>query len=284
MEFCIAILSFNHPELTKRCVESVVDKVKNEQIILIHNGSEKRHVDKLKNYFPSIQHLVFDKNFGWTGGVNRGLDFVFEQFSWCLLLTNDTELIELNFDWNNHKSSLVAPLIYFRKEPRVDSIGAIFRPWLTQLQHLREERSYSSSEFFYVPGTAFAIHRDFYKTNGKFDENLHTYWEDVDYSCRAFQKGLKLCSDRKIRILHRVGKTCHSKPFYTTYLFQRNKKIVSQRYCPIHLKWLLHLILIKDFVGLSVRFLKLGQFLKWSLLFSAYWRNELPMELETKIK
>jgi GT2 family glycosyltransferase len=87
---------------------------------------------------------------------------------------------------------------------------------------------------YYVPGTAFLLDRESWQKlahDGRaFDESLHTYWEDVDLSMRAHAEKVKVAPWPAVQLLHKVGKTCHRNPFYTRFLFQRNRRIVSRRY------------------------------------------------------
>src|SRR6185437_1526529 len=127
---------------------------------------------------------------------------------------------------------------------------AVFKPWSGRLRHIRDEKEARGQcaphgetpsrrrfhpNYFYVPGTAFWLDRKTWQTIGPFDESLHTYWEDVDFSARAHLHGAYVGVHPETAIVHSVGKTCHKLPFYTQYLFQRNRRVVSQRYSP---KWL----------------------------------------------
>ena len=77
MNLTCAILSFNHPEITSRCVKSVVryfadnaPQASLKNIILVHNGSRPEHVETLKISWPQIHHLELASNRGFSGGAN----------------------------------------------------------------------------------------------------------------------------------------------------------------------------------------------------------------------
>ncbi len=230
MKKCIVLLSFNHPEITKRALLSALKF--NLPIILVHNGSMLKHVENIKSSVldSKIIHLVFEHNTGFSGGANRGLHYAFNiaEFDWALFITNDIELI--NFPEFDLVPGLYAPLIYFRKTDKIDSIGGFFDPKFGKLSHNKSKNIDLARKFFYIPGTSFLIHRSIFLNVGGFDETLHTYWEDVDFSVRAYLKNQKLGIATEIQLLHRVGKTCHDNPMYTTYFYQRNRKKISLRY------------------------------------------------------
>lgn len=268
MKNAFLVLSYNHPELTTRCIESILrvsgnsdNQLRPDGLILVHNGSEKKHRDTLKIRFPNIQHLEIEENKGYAAGVNQGLRFAFKEFDRVLFFTNDTELVELPKDLPKERG-LFAPLIYFRKLDRIDSLGGFFYPNLAKLVHVKNEKDFSAyfsnttskvslrRKIPYVPGSAFLIDRDLFLRLKGMDESLHTYWEDVDFSVRCFLSGENVGIVKDWKLLHRVGKTCHQKPFYTTYLYQRNRRIVSFRYANFFYKPLLFALWFFPFIRL----------------------------------
>jgi GT2 family glycosyltransferase len=231
------ILSFNHPDWTERAVLSALSLHPKEHLFLVHNGSELKWVTQHQNKFPQLKHLVIEINKGFTGGANFALKYLFETYNWVFFQTNDCLL--LNKLSAPQAAGLYAPLVYKRKIGRVDSLGAKFWPHRSKLQHCQSEVDFnqkSAHSSNYVPGSAFWIHKSIFSKVGFFDEALHTYWEDVDYSQRVTKLKLRLDIYPQTQLIHGVGKTCYKDPFYTRHLFQRNKKIISYRYTPLYLK------------------------------------------------
>ena len=236
----VVILSFNHPDITTRCVQSVLNIFSSSQVVLVHNGSISKNVDSLRKQFSEITHLVLPENRHFSGGANRGLSYLFKQFSfeYCLFLTNDTQLVDFNFgpQFSNLKG-VFAPLILKRKTQMIDSIGGKVNLSTMRLAHLKNTDEFdqlktTKREFFYVPGTAFLIDRTSFAQLGGYIESLQTYWEDVELSLRAKSVGVGLGILPSIKVQHSIGKTCHKLSEYTIYLFHRNKIIVSKAYLP----------------------------------------------------
>lgn len=267
-EMITTILSFNHPNLTSRCVQSALRFVSPKQILLVHNGSRPENVTTLKNEFSEIHHACLETNRGFSGGANFALQTAFslikaqdalaldtpmqdaaaqhQPHKWVYFVTNDCEL--LNTPTQPQQMGLFAPLIYRRQTQKIDSIGGTFRPLTGRLEHFRSiENAHQFlkqkskrikidlQKYFYVPGTAFFIDQHTLEKLGGFDETLHTYWEDVDLSARAAKLNLHLGIATDTHLMHKVGKTCHKDPFYTNHLFKRNRKTVSSRHVA---KWL----------------------------------------------
>jgi GT2 family glycosyltransferase len=309
IQFAFLILSYNHPEYTKRTVNHLntqLNKTKHlrsmAHVGIIHNGGHKKIVDDLKREYPELLHIEIEENFGFTGGVNGGFDTVFHhaefQCSWCLIISNDCDCMEIDeekFQRLKEKVGFLGIHQYARKMPYIDSHGGQFTPSLGALKHLKH-----SSEFFsktkgrlwktypYLPGASFLIHREVYLTLGPFDQSLHSYFEDVDYSLR-YQR-LNILKDHwekmgifpGISFVHRLGKTNRENPYYTTYLYWRNRRIVSLRYgnlcerfvfcCVYTFGWLK--MVIKIFQSTKNHSVK-----KKKLLYLMFaWRDELKSE------
>lgn len=266
------ILSYNHPEITQQAVESLLQKGLNPQdILLFHNGSEKKWVQLLKDKFSEIQHEVIDQNRGYSGGANEALERAFKKWDWVFFLTNDTRLIHFSPPtplW----PGLYAPPIWNRKHEKLDSWGGYLLLPQARLRHARSGQDRPlKNEFFYVPGTAFLIHKNFF-SHQKFDESLNTFWEDVDLSIRALREGDVVSRTSIFEVLHLGGKTCHKSSNYTLYLFQRNRWIVSFRQAPFLQK-----------ISLAFYFFKENLRILFKLLFQARWddlRNYLRGQKE----
>ncbi len=260
--YSVGILSYNHPNLTARCLNSFAIKSlevgngQNEEIYLLHNGSRAQNVDVLKANFSSIRHLELHENQGFSGGANFLINSIFSlsRHDWLLFVTNDCRLIEMSTA--PQSPGLYAPLIYRRNTELIDSIGAVFKPLTGKLSHLRSLSQAQQAlhlrakmtrtfrqKYFYIPGTAFWVHRSAWLALGGFDTSLHTYWEDVDLSIRAQNIGIQLGLAPQTQLRHGIGKTCHKDQFYTQHLFQRNRRIISRRYAnflerPLQRLWL----------------------------------------------
>lgn len=222
--YAVVILSYNHPELTARCIDSVLDKKNSSPLYLVHNGSLEKHREYLIKKYPQLLHLILSQNKGYSGGANFGLNEAFKKNEHVLFLTNDVEVIQLP---QEAIQGFAAVKTYRRHTENIDSIMGIIDLKTGHLSHLKDiKKDYvtNSSFTYYIPGTAFWIDRKTFQTLNGFDESYHTYWEDVDFSYRAAQKNIDLQVDETTVLRHKIGKTCHKNDFYTYYLFQRNRR------------------------------------------------------------
>lgn len=200
-------------------------------VMLIHNGSLAEHRQKLKDSFPGISHFEITENKGFTCGTNAGLKHCFETHEWVYFITNDCELVTpLTLP---QTSGFYAPTIFRRKIGTIDSKGGRLNLALGKLHHCKNREDFEKIDLLsksYIPGTAFILHRNFFQQVGDFDESLHTYWEDVDFSLRAQKLGLTLSLSEENQLTHKIGKTCHKDKFYTQHLFWKNRETITKRH------------------------------------------------------
>lgn len=235
--YAISILSYNHPELTAKTIQSVLETdFSVEKIFLIHNGSELVHQNALVSQFPQIHHLILDKNKGYSGGANFAFAEVFKLHSNIFFLTNDTEVLELPDEFPSEYDFFSVSILK-RNSASMDSVMGAINLKNGKLSHLKSRADIQvtigdlKSET-YIPGTAYGITKKTYVTLAGFDESLHTYWEDVDFSLRAHRASprLKVGYSDQFKVKHKIGKTCHKHRFYTLYLFQRNRRRIMHKF------------------------------------------------------
>lgn len=225
----VVILSYNHPGITKACIESALQFFKPEEIILVHNGSLQKNVIALQENFPQIKHLEFSDNKGFSGGANRGINFAIQNgVENVLFLSNDTKLTKWNFKTPPEKKFLIAPKVELRETGRTASLGGNVCLKKGKLNHLEENEKPTGR--FFVPGAAFIINKEAWVALEGFDENLGSYWEDVDLSLRAKKAGVVLNATQEVVVKHGVAKTTGGDPFYTLYSFHRNRRRVVLRH------------------------------------------------------
>jgi GT2 family glycosyltransferase len=238
-DYLIVVLSVNKPKLTTDCLTSILDAgYSPESVRLVDNGSNDYSRELVKKKHPGIVGYRLDENRGYSGGFNFGLKSAFEEGARSVVfLTNDTELTagaaeSLLSSAEQSGAGIITPKIVLKNHPDVvDSIGGFFDRSNGVLSHQKRYQAPLLGEDTYAPGTAMWISREAFEKTGGTDEGFHTYWEDVDLSFRARKQGIPIAVCDKAVIRHGVGQTCHKKPLYTTFYFNRNRI----RFCKRHL-------------------------------------------------
>jgi len=236
----IVVLSYNKPGLTECCINSILRSGYSEAwVTLVDNGSRPEAFQSIREKFPGIHILRLERNCGFAGGFNSGLNHVFDAgYTSAFFASNDTELTPgvvetCRRTGEIHGAGLVAPAILMGRRPYpLNSVGGWFDRRSLKLNHYRERGMPTLlKEDDYVPGAAFWITRDAFKMLQGADPEYHTYWEDADLSFRAAEAAIALARTESARVLHKTGQTCRKKHRYTTYYYRRNRI----RFCRRHL-------------------------------------------------
>jgi GT2 family glycosyltransferase len=90
----VIIINYNTFRLTSTCIRSVYACTKGipVEVILVDNASTECDPQDFKKEFPEIQLIVSERNLGFAGGNNLGLQKARGEY--LLLLNSDTELKE----------------------------------------------------------------------------------------------------------------------------------------------------------------------------------------------
>jgi GT2 family glycosyltransferase len=199
------ILNYGAPhEVLHRCVASLVAQTYPTHILLVDNGSPRHQeaVDLVGDAFPDVQILRLDKNYGFAGGMNRGVAAVSTEY--VLLLNNDVtvapDAVEEMRRLIDGRQDVVgiAPKILLENPPGfidaignlVDSQGQAFNMGIGQLDAGQYD---SVEETFGACFAAALLRRDAWREGlvGTLDESYFMYYEDVDWCFRAGILGYK---------------------------------------------------------------------------------------------
>jgi len=90
----IVIINYNTLNITKQCIQSIVDHTKDVayEIILVDNASTEGNTDDLKVLFPQIKLIKSPDNVGFAKGNNLGIKHATGEI--ILLLNSDTYFTE----------------------------------------------------------------------------------------------------------------------------------------------------------------------------------------------
>jgi GT2 family glycosyltransferase/glycosyltransferase involved in cell wall biosynthesis len=207
-------------EILRRCIDSVASQTIPLHILLVDNDSPKNQdaLDRIKEEFPAVELLRLSRNWGFAGGMNRGIAAAKTEY--VLLLNNDVTLAP-NAAEEMRKAMVgsedvvgIAPKILLENPlgfidaigNLVDGIGQAYNMGIGQLdigQYDRVEPTF---------GACFAatlIRRDAFRPGlvGPLDERYFMYYEDVDWCFRAGVLGYKFitCPTAVVNHMHSMS-------------------------------------------------------------------------------
>lgn len=200
----IVILNYNRPGLTLACVDSVLKlDYPNFHLIVVDNASTDDSVEQFKKAFidSRIELLVNDRNEGYAGGNNRGIDrAMYEGASYVFILNSDTIVTA---------GCLEALVAAMEADPRIGIAGcqiedvgyestpnqgqqiSLFTGITAHWPHCKPALSPTDVDF--ICGAAILLRAEILHQVGAFDAKFFMYCEDVDIAFRVRRAGYKVC-------------------------------------------------------------------------------------------
>ena len=232
MKIAAVVLSWNGKEDTLACLRSLEGE--DVDVIVVDNASDDGTADAV----TGVQLIRNDRNLGYAGGMNVGIQRALERGADAvLLLNNDVEVnpgaIEALVAAEG--AGAVCPVIVFADDPeRVWYSGARFDPRRGYNGRHRTDEPPGARETERICGAAVLIPREILELVGTFDEGLFAYVEDADWSLRAREAGQRLVVEPRSRVRHKVsastgGEGSESALYYST----RNTLRVCERHAPL---------------------------------------------------
>ncbi len=210
----IIIVNWNAGKQLYECINSIIaadrEGFKLQRVVIVDNASSDGSIDCLKNLDLPLEIIQNLTNRGFAAACNQGSEH--SQADYLLFLNPDTRLF---------KNSLIKP-IQFMENPTnthigicgiqlLDENGVVNRhccyfPNPRKLFNkilglnyisLKHFSSYTMVEWEHstnrkvdhVIGAFYLVRRKLFESLNKFDERFFVYWEDMDFSYRAYQAG-----------------------------------------------------------------------------------------------
>ena len=215
----VILINWNSFPLTAGCIESLCAmKYTDYDIIVVDNDSTDNSRQLLTEKFARIILLKSDKNLGFTGGNNLGMQYAIQHgYTYQLLLNNDTfvadNFLELlvNYMDKQPEAGAIQPLIYCNHNRElVWNAGSYYNHWLgycytVNYHKILEPKNNLTREVDWITGCAFFIRTSVLLKTGLLAENMFMYYEDIDCSFRIRKAGFKLIFYPQSVIYHIAG-------------------------------------------------------------------------------
>ena len=281
----VVILNYNGVDYLKRFLPTVVENSTKCHIAVIDNNSDDTSLNFIKTNYPDVQLISLKKNYGFSGGYNRGLAYV--QADNFVLLNSD---VEVTPGWIEHL------LQFMRSHPEV----AICQPKILSLQH-KEQFEYAGAAggyldilgypfcrgrifnhlendqgqydddriIFWASGACFFIRANVFNELGGFDEDFFAHMEEIDLCWRGHRAGYQTAYVGDSCIYHLGGGTLKDSNPLKTYLnFRNGLQLLVKNSSVRNLCWKVPLRICLDLVA-SIRFIFQGSLLHFIAVLKA---------------
>ncbi|MBV6485343.1 MAG: hypothetical protein KFKLKKLM_01904 [Flavobacteriales bacterium] len=209
-------------------------------ILVIDNASNKHDVEFLKNSISKSELILNQKNLGYAGGNNIGIELsIKENFDYTLILNPDIRLDKetipelLSRCNDTDKIAAIGPRICYRENPNlIFSDGGFVDKKLGYLSfHLNYNKlvdevknDYPINEVDYVNGSCFLINNKVINLIGKLRDDFFLYYEETEWCLRAKKNGYLVIVNSEALAYHLSSNKKAIYHYYTT----RNRLLLAK--------------------------------------------------------
>ncbi|HPI91499.1 MAG TPA: glycosyltransferase family 2 protein [Deltaproteobacteria bacterium] len=238
----IIILNWNSPTETTGLLDTLeAQPYEDSHTIVIDNHSTDDSMEKLSAYRGTITLIRNEKNLGYAGGNNVGIDTAIDmQADYIWILNPDIrptqEALSLLVETMDRDASIAAvgPRICYRDHPEtVYSDGGLVYPERGFLvihkntgKTIQELNEPVISSVDYANGSAILLRSKALEKIGTFREDFFLYYEETEWCLRAKRQGWKVCINHDATVYHQSSR----KGIRYHYFMARNRILLARVY------------------------------------------------------
>lgn len=258
----VIILNWNGRKLLEKFLPSVVSHSLDAEteVIVADNASTDDSVDFVKNNYPSVRIVIFDKNYGFADGYNRAIQQVDSEY--VVLLNSDIETSEnwltnmISFLDNNPEVCAIQPKILSQKQKThfeyagaaggfIDKFGYPFCRGRILNRVEEDNGQYNTPiKVFWASGASLCIRRQKYIENGGLDARFFAHMEEIDLCWRLNARGENIICLPSSVVYHVGGASLDKENPRKTYLNFRNNLLMLYK----NSKRITSLLIIRTFL------------------------------------
>lgn len=242
----IVIPNWNGKTLLEKHLKVIVAASNSAEIIVVDDGSTDDSVAFLQKKYPKIKVIEKKMHEGYAGTVNAGV-----------LAARGEIVVLLNTDIEPEKDYLKPLLIHFI-DNKVFAVGCMDKSyeknqvilrgrgvgWWEKGFYIHKRGEIDQTDTAWVSGGSGAFKKSIWMELGGMDTRFNPfYWEDIDISYRATQKGYKLLFEPK-SVVHHYHEEGSIKNQYSKNeilnLAYRNQFIFQRKNMPNVRQWILY--------------------------------------------
>ena len=214
----VAVLNWNGYEDTAQCLISLrKSEVRPGIVLVFDNGSTDGSAARLKAEFPEIELMLSGDNLGFAEGNNRAVRRLLDagmEYVW--ILNNDTKVepdclgaLVRVLEGDPAVGAVSAKIWFMVENKPLCYAGATFDRWTfnTRFRGLREldVGQYDVAEDADVfSGCCMLIRAEVVRRIGLFNRAFFAYAEDIDWSLRALEAGIRQRYEPRATLWHKM--------------------------------------------------------------------------------
>ena len=242
----VIIPNWNGKRFLEDCMDSLRGQTfQNFETILVDNGSIDDSVDFAKKHYGDFIRIIRnDKNLGFTGGNNVGIQA--SKGEYIVLLNNDT-WVDPHWLEELAKATRFDPPVgmwaskvcsYYQRD-RIEGVGElIYWDGLCRArgQYEQDHGQYNViEEILFPPGCGAMYRKSLFDEIGLFDEDFFAYADDSEIGIRARLAGWRCLYVPRAIIYHKNSGTGGQHSPFKAFYVERNRFWVTLKYFPLPL-------------------------------------------------
>ena len=214
----ILLLNWNQHDDTARCLRSLRKSVFRPAVVLVYdNGSQDGSAERLKAEYPEIQLVRGGENHGFSGGNNRAAKILLDAGMDCIwILNNDTEVepdclgaLVRALDEDPGVGAVGAKIWFMDESKPLCYAGGSFdrRSFICRFRGVRERdvgQFDAPEDTEVLTGCCMLVRADVVRRIGLFNRAFFAYSEDVEWSLRAREAGVRLRYEPRATLWHKM--------------------------------------------------------------------------------
>lgn len=224
------------------------------ELVVADNGSTDGSVAWLKENYPDIRLIEFDKNYGFAGGYNKALQEIDAEY--FVLLNSDVRITPgwldtlIDFLETHQRAAICMPKILKENDETIavkkdsfeyagacggfiDRFGFPFcRGRVLKHTEVDENQYDTPMEVFWASGAAMCVRSSVWKELGGLDARFFAHMEEIDFCWRAKLMGHEVWAVPAAKVYHVGGGTLPNESPYKLYLNYRNNLLMLHKNLP----------------------------------------------------
>jgi GT2 family glycosyltransferase len=269
----IVILNWNGKQYLEQFLPSVIaTSYANARVVVADNGSTDDSLGFLQQYYPTVQTIELEKNYGFAGGYNEALKRV--EADYYVLLNSD---VEVTPGWLEPMISLLEsdkdfavcqPKLLAYHSPHLFEYAGAAGGWLDAFgypfargrifEHCEEDRGQYQEvqEVFWATGAALVVKSTVYHQVNGFDPYFFAHQEEIDLCWRIKLHGYRVFCHPQSVVYHVGGGTLPRGNTRKTFLnFRNNHIMMAKNMAPAEKWWKVPFRLLLDQVSATKQLL-----------------------------
>lgn len=254
MRTAVVILNYNTKEYLRKFLPGLIASTEglDAQVIVADNASRDGSVEMMKAEFPDVQLMIFEENYGFTGGYNKALDGLDAEF--YVLINSDIEVpgnwLKPLLDWMDSHPECGAcgpKLISYNDRTSFEYAGAaggyVDRygyPFCRGrvLQRLEKDTGQYNAPLnvLWCSGACLMVRRRVWEAMKGLDNRFFAHMEEIDLCWRMQLTGWKVTNVPASEVYHIGGGTLPNESPFKLRLNFRNNLLLLENNLPATFK------------------------------------------------